>query len=205
MFRPLLAILIFVVPSVAQTPADAGSILDQAMNDFQAGQIEESVLGFDSVARLVPGVAPQLWQRGIALYYAGRYEDCRTQFESHRTVNPNDVENAVWHFLCLARSESVEAARSALLPVGPDRRIPMLEIYDMYRGNRSPAEVLRAGGDGVLSQFYAYLYVGLYLEALGDEPGGMQHIRTAAGDRYRTGGYMHAVARVHVGVFEGRE
>ena len=27
--------------------------------------------------------------------YVGRYDDCRRQFESHRAVNPNDVENAV--------------------------------------------------------------------------------------------------------------
>jgi hypothetical protein len=37
------------------------------------------------------------WQRGIALYYAGRYKDCRLQFESHRTVNPNDVETVREH------------------------------------------------------------------------------------------------------------
>jgi len=74
---------------------------------------------------------PQLWQRGIALYYAGRYDDCRKQFEAHRTVNPDVVENAAWHFLCVARADSVAAARAALLPVGPDRRVPMHEVYGM--------------------------------------------------------------------------
>ena len=134
--------------------------------------------------------------------------DTRTagpQFESHRTVNPNDVENAAWHFLCVARSESPEAARSALLPVGPDRRIPMGEIYEMFRGDLSPAEVLRAGGDVPLAQFYAYLYAGLYLEALGDAEGGLSYMRTAAEDRFRGGGYMHTVARIHAGLIERRE
>src|ERR1044071_2605955 len=85
---------------------DAGAILRRSVSDFQAGRVAESVRGFDELAKLRPDVAPQLWQRGIALYYAGRYVDCRTQFESHRTVNPNDVENAAWHFLCVARAES---------------------------------------------------------------------------------------------------
>jgi len=71
---------------------------------------------------------------GIALYYAGRFKDCRAQFESHRTVNPDDVENAAWHFLCVARAESVTSARAALLPVGPDPRVPMRQIYQMFRG-----------------------------------------------------------------------
>jgi hypothetical protein len=38
-------------------------------------------------------------------------------FYAGRTVNPNDVENAAWHFLCVARAESPEKARAALLPV----------------------------------------------------------------------------------------
>ncbi len=205
MLRPLLAIFIFVVPMVSQTPEDPQSILDQAMSDFEAARIDESIAGFDAVARLVPRIAPQLWQRGIALYYAGRYEDCRAQFESHRTVNPNDVENAAWHFLCVARSESLAEARSALLPVGPDRRIPMREIYEMFRGDISPEDVLRAGADGTQSQFYAYLYAGLYLEALGDTEGGLSYIRRAAEDRYRGGGYMHTVARIHAGLLERRD
>ena len=66
------------------------------------------------MAKAVPDEAPYLWQRGIALYYAGRYDDCRRQFESHRSVNPDDVENAAWHFLCVARAESPAKARAAL-------------------------------------------------------------------------------------------
>src|SRR6266851_9162895 len=100
-------------------------ILDRAVADFQQGRIAQAVDGFDRVAKLVPSYAPQLWQRGIALYYAGRYKDCRAQFESHRTVNPADVENAAWHFACAAKADTPEVARAALLPVGPDPRRPM--------------------------------------------------------------------------------
>src|SRR6185295_13934232 len=124
---------------------------------------------FDRVAKAVPNYAPQLWQRGIALYYAGRYKDCRSQFESHRTVNPNDVENAVWHFLCVARQESPEKAKAALLPVGPDSRVPMREIYEMFRGTRRPEEVTKAAGTQPSAQFYAELYLGLYYEATGNK------------------------------------
>src|ERR1700737_4291932 len=63
---------------------------------FKMGHIQQSLDDFDHAIRLEPGQAPYHWQRGISLYYAGRYEDGRKQFELHRTVNPNDVENAVW-------------------------------------------------------------------------------------------------------------
>lgn len=172
-------------------------ILDRAVVDFEAGRIPQAVDGFDRVARLVPSFAPQLWQRGIALYYAGRYQDCRAQFESHRTVNPDDVENAAWHFLCVARGESAEKAKRALLAVGPDSRVPMHEIYEMLRGKYTPEQVMRAAGERIDAQFYAYLYTGLYYEALGDTERARRQITEAAGDRYSAAGYMHAVARVH--------
>ena len=204
MLRSLSAILIIVVPVFSQSPGDPQSMLDRAISDFQAGRIEESVEGFDDVARLVPAFAPQLWQRGIALYYAGRYQDCRSQFESHRLVNPNDVENAAWHFLCVARLESPAEALSALLPVGPDARAPMGEVYQMFSGDLSPEDVLRAGTGGTLSEFYAYLYVGLYYESIGDGPRALRNIQAAAADRYRGGGYMHTVARIHLDFLENQ-
>ena len=186
--------------------ADPQAIFERAIADFESGRIAESATGFDNLAKLIPNSAPQLWQRGIALYYAGRYEDCRAQFESHRTVNPNDVENAAWHFLCVARAESPQKARAALLPVGPDSRAPMREIYQMFRGALTPEKVLAAAGSQPESQFYAHLYLGLYFEAVGNEGRALEHITAAAADRYaRIGGYMHMVARVHLGILQRRK
>src|SRR5437867_3552347 len=178
-------------------------VFDRAIADFQSGRVVESAAGFDNLVKLAPEIAPQLWQRGIALYYAGRYKDCRAQFESHRTVNPNDVENAAWHFLCVARAESPEKARSSLLPVGPDARVPMRQIYEMFRGALSPEEVLRAAGLQPDAQFYARLYLGLYFEAMGNKSLALEHIKAAAADRFAAaGGYMHTVAKVHLAILQ---
>ncbi len=173
-------------------------VFEQAVDDFENGRIAEAASGFDRVAALAPGQAPHLWQRGIALYYAKRFSDCRKQFESHRTVNPNDVENAAWHFLCVTRAESEEKARAALLPVGPDSRAPMSEVYRMFQGQLTPKQVLAAAGESPSAQFYAHLYVGLYDEALGRHESALEHITAAAADRYSLAGYMHMVARVHL-------
>jgi lipoprotein NlpI len=194
--------LLLQVSLVAQEPR---AVFYKAVADFEAGRIAESAAGFDTLAELVPSMAPELWQRGIALYYAGRYEDCRRQFESHRTVNPNDVENAVWHFLCVARAESAAKAKAAILPVGPDSRVPMRQVYEMFRGDMSPDMVLKAAGSRDSAQFYAHLYVGLYFDALRDTQRALEHITMAAAARYaEAGGYMHTVAKVHLGVLRGR-
>jgi lipoprotein NlpI len=197
-FPQLFAALVLTVR--AQAPGDRPQALfDRAVADFGNGRIAESVAAFDTLAQLLPDRAPGLWQRGIALYYAGRYQDCRAQFESHRTVNPNDVENAAWHFACVARAETPEKARAALLPVGPDSRKPMREIYQMLRGTLTPEQVLAAAGGQLESEFYAHLYLGLYFEAVGNSGRALEHITAAAADRYApAGGYMHTVARVHL-------
>lgn len=196
--------LMLVAPTLAQTPESVQAVFDRAITDFLAGRIEESTIGFDEVARRRPEAAPGLWQRGIALYYVGRYQDCREQFESHRTVNPSDVENAVWHFICVARLESPEEARNALLPVGLDRRSPMPEVYRMFAGTMTPEEVLESATEDAASQFYAHLYLGLYYQAIGDRDRGLEHIRIAADDRFGPG-YMHTVARIHLGVLEAQQ
>lgn len=180
-------------------------MLERAVADFGGGRVEQSVAGFNALIKIRPDVAPDLWQRGIALYYTGRYADCRAQFESHRSVNPNDVENAAWHFLCVARAESPAKARAALLPVGPDARVPMRQVYELFRGTLTPEAVLKAGGSRPDGQFYAQLYLGLYFEALGDAPRAREHITAAAADRFaEVGGYMHTVAALHLRLLNQR-
>jgi lipoprotein NlpI len=194
----VVAALVIASPLAQRSSDDPREILDRAIDDFLAGHLAESVTGFDRVATLVPQVAPQLWQRGIALYYAGRFQDCRAQFESHRTVNPDDVENPAWHYLCVAKAESPAKARAARLPVGPDRRSPMREIYEMFRGTMTPDAILKVADADSSARFFAELYVGLYYDAAGDRTRAIEHLRRAAEPQYAAaGGYMHRVARLH--------
>jgi len=77
----------------------------------------------------------------------------------------------------------------------------MRQVYEMFRGAMSPDMVLKAAGGRDSAQFYAQLYVGLYYEALGDSRRALEHITAAAADRYAdAGGYMHTVAKVHLGI-----
>jgi lipoprotein NlpI len=176
------------------------ALLNRGVSEFEQGRFAASAAAFDELAKVIPDRAPDLWQRGIALYYAGRYADCRRQFESHRTVNPDDVENAAWHFLCVAREQNPTAARASLLPVGPDSRVPMYEVYEMFRGAATPGAVMKAAS-GDEGQFYGNLYVGLFLDATGQRAAALPHIKAAAADRFAPiGGYMHMVARVHLKV-----
>lgn len=163
-----------------------------------AGRFKLAIEDFDVFLQARPEFEPQHWRRGIAYYYAGRYKQGVLQFELHRSVNPNDVENATWHFLCNARLKGPAAARAALLPVGPDARAPMGMVLELFAGRATDEQVLaqaeRAGSAS--ARFYAHLYLGLHHEALGHAELAAKHLRLAA-TTHASRGYMGDVARMH--------
>ncbi len=171
---------------------------------FLLGRIAESAAEFDKFTEAQPDRVPALWQRGITLYYAGRYEDGRKQFELHRTVNPGDVENSTWHFLCVARDKGLEEARKNLIPVTGDTRVPMAEILEFYAGKGTPERVLekaeKAGANATLTSaqiMYAHLYLALYYEVAGNPALRRSHLQKAV-DTNLKNEYMWEVARVHL-------
>jgi lipoprotein NlpI len=170
---------------------------------FRRGKIAEALADFDRFLELRPAEFPGHWKRGIALYYLGRYADGRKQFAGYEKVDTNDVENAVWHFLCAAREVGVDKARAGMLKIGKDRRVPMMRVYALFKGEAKPEDVLEEARAGKpdpreLEQrlFYAYLYLGLYYEALGDKKNALENL-TMAVDKHPNSQYMGDVARVH--------
>jgi lipoprotein NlpI len=192
------------MPCLADKPPVPGiprDLLDHAISLFFDGKPGDSAMVFDELAALRPQLAPELWQRGLALYYAERFADGRKQFELHRKVNPNDVENPAWHYLCVARASTPAEARRCMLEVGTDRRVPMREILALYKGEGTEDAVLTAAsqGDGEMLRnqlCYAHLYLGLYAEAQGDDDKAKEHMLQAA-ETYSMDHYMGRVAQVH--------
>jgi lipoprotein NlpI len=179
------------------------------------GRIDESVRDFDRVVELDPQDAPHNWQRGLALYYAGRFADGAKQFEQHRTVNPQDVENAAWHYLCLARAiggeKGIAEAKGKLIPIERDRRVPLMKIHALFAGTATPQDVIAAAEAGKPDAeelkdrlFYAHLYIGIFFEAQGKPKEAAEHIRVAA-TTYGVEGYMGDIARLHAWMLERRK
>jgi len=195
---------------------------------FRLGHFRASVADFDREIALDGSREPYHWQRGLSLYFAGDYARAAKQFELHQTVNPDDVENAAWHYLCVAKEKGVEAAKKSLIPIAPgaDARVPMDQVYALYAGRATPDEVIAAARAGnppepELKQrlMYAHLYVGLWFSCVagvlpakpdeakakaGETPAPQakekEHI-TLAAEKYAGDDYMSDVARVHAATF----
>jgi len=201
-YAALAIALMTVLPVGAEeTPKSASEFVRRGMARFSANQIAASIQDFNRAAELEPARAPHLWQRGISQYYAGKFVEGRRQFESHQEVNPHDVENATWHFICVARLEGVEEARKALIEIDTarDTRAPMAEVFQFYAGQGTSEAVLQAAkkADTEQASMYAHLYLGLFYEVAGDQEKARQHIRQSAAAKLHDN-YMHDVAKIHL-------
>ncbi len=171
---------------------------------FKLAMIKDSLADFDEQIKLNPRDAAAHWRRGLTLYYADQFKDGVAQFITSDKAEPEDVENAVWHLLCNAKVQGVEAARNELLKVRQDSRVPMMEVYALFAGNSTVEKVMTAAEAGQVSgserksrRFYAHLYCGLFEEMKGNQAKSLELVTKAVKD-YPIEHYMMDVARVHL-------
>ena len=108
--------------------------IQRGMVSFKLGDIAPAIADFDRAEHLNPTLTPALWQRGIAYYYAGRFEEGARQFEVDLSVNGHDVEETVWRYLCQAQAQGMSVARASLFPVRHDPRPVMGWVYQLFAG-----------------------------------------------------------------------
>jgi lipoprotein NlpI len=182
----------------------------RGQENFRAGKPVESVADFDKYIQLQPQAANQQWERGISCYYAGDFAKGAKQFEDYQKFHDQDVENSVWRYLCVARTSGVEKARTTLLPIASDPRVPMMQIFELYQGKLKPDDVLAAANNNPPHReahnqrlFYAHLYIGLWHEAAGNMEAAKKNIFEA--EKHKVAHYMWDVAHVHAERFRTAE
>jgi lipoprotein NlpI len=170
---------------------------------LRAGAVKKSIPQFLRYIERYPEREPDLWQYGIALAFAGEYKAGAKLFELHRTVNSNDVENALWHFYCVAKDTSPEAAKLAILPAPGDRRVPMDLLLKLYRGEadeqavRAAVAALPKGSQQAeMGNYYAELYLAMHADALGQRDRAIELATKAAATKDVN--YMTDIGRVYL-------
>jgi tetratricopeptide (TPR) repeat protein len=88
------------------SPFDPRIYIYRGMIYFKLGRLLESLQDFNKAEELNPQLTPYLWQRGISYYYLGKYAKGARQFELDLSVNSQDVEETLWHYLCIAQLEN---------------------------------------------------------------------------------------------------
>ncbi len=186
-------------------------LTSHGMDALLQGHFDRSAWALDSALYLSPELAPALWQRGLACFYSGRYEDGMSQLEADMEENGSDVEEVLWHFFCCCKLRGFKKAQEeGLLPLrGTPQVPPMVEVLKLCQGNGTIEEVFAAASNpdgspvpsynGCSALAYAHFYVGLYHEMQGDIDMAENHLRKAA--EMKSPDYIGRLMELHYRLF----
>jgi lipoprotein NlpI len=207
----------------AEATADLGRLLEmnpqqprlleiRGTEYFKLRKFKEAIADFDQECKLEPAREPWHWKRGLAYYYAGQYDKGRDQFQQYHNREDNDVENAVWRVLCMARMKDVglKKAQAEILVVRRDPRVPMMEAYALFAGKAKPEDVTQAIERGQPDEqernsrvFYGNLYLGLYFDMTGQSKRAAEHLKIAV--EHPIEHFMWDIAKLHLGTLSARK
>jgi lipoprotein NlpI len=176
---------------------------------FFRGKFAQAVADYEKMVELNPDLETLHWRKGIAYFYAGRYKDAAQQFENYHTADNVDRENGIWRYLSQTKALGRDKARAGLLKYEKEDREPFPDVYRLFSGELSGADLLKRIHDAQISPrdreqrlFYAQLYVGLNAFVDGRLESAEKHLGEAAKNNWGSQagggpGYMWHVARVH--------
>jgi lipoprotein NlpI len=136
--------------------------LHMFLEDFQKAEDD-----YQKMVTLKPELDSSHWRLGIAMYFAGHPKEAAAQFDKYHSFDNVDRENGIWRYLSHRKAFDREQARKQLLKYEKDDRPPFREVYRLFDGTMTSAEVLAAipgklNDSGKQSRlFYSHLYIGL--------------------------------------------
>lgn len=116
----------------------------------QEGQFESAYEAFDAVLELSPEYDYAFLNRGIALYYGGRYELAVADMQSFYSLDPKDGYRSLWLYLTQS-AQDTEQAKANLAMSQPDLAPNAWSsvLVDYYLGKNSREEVFAAAKVGL--------------------------------------------------------
>jgi len=154
---------------------------------FFLGRAEEALADYEQMVKRNAKLDASHWRRGIAYFYAGKFEKAAGQFERYHTFDDVDRENGIWRYLSQYKAYGKPRAQRGLLKYKKDDREPFPDVYKLFAGAITGAEVLKriAAADvddreREKRRFYAELYIGLNDYVEGRLKSSQRHLSQAA-------------------------
>ena len=192
---------------LVENPKDVSAYSARGDARLFLGDFAGSRSDYEKMIELNPKLEVSHWRLGIAYFYLKEYPKAARQFEIYHGYDQVDRENGIWRFMSQYKASGPKVAAKGLLKYEKDDRPPYPWLYEMYAGRLEPGKVFKTIDEQGFPErykirvlFHANLYVGIYLELTGADPGkALPYLRKAASNEYgrSTGTYMWQVARIH--------
>lgn len=149
------------------------------------GEFPKAEADYLTMVKMKPDLDASHWRLGIAMFFANHPEQAAAQFDKYDSFDKIDRENGIWRYLSHYRAFGKAEARRQLLRYEKDDRPPFKEVYRLFDGSLTAAEVLQAIPDDatVASHdsrlFYSHLYIGMNQVVEGNTEDAKISLRTA--------------------------
>jgi lipoprotein NlpI len=195
--------------SLKKDPGNSGTYSARGDASFKRGLFAEAAADYDKMVDLDAGLDKSHWRRGIAFFYAGKYDKAAHQFEIYHSFDDVDRENGIWRYFSQYKAYGKEKAQAGLLKYAKDDREPFPSVYKLFEGKLTPEQVIAqvegatiGDEDKESRRFYAHLYVGLNAAVEGRKEEAAKHLHQAVANRWAPSAgygpeYMWHVGRVH--------
>jgi len=183
---------------------------------FFLGDFERALADYEKMVELNPNSGASHWRRGIARFYAKKYDEAAKQFEEYHSFDNVDRENGIWRYLSQHRAYGVEKAREGLLKYEKDDREPFPAVYLLFAGKLTPHQIEKQIAAAQIDdeerskrEFYAHLYIGLNHAVEGRDAQAIEHLRKSTANTWgpKAGygpNYMWHVGRLHYDLLRER-
>jgi lipoprotein NlpI len=195
--------------SLKKDPGNIGLYSSRGDAYFKRARFAEAVADYEKMVEVDAGLDKSHWRRGIAFFYAGKYDKAAHQFEIYHSFDDVDRENGIWRYFSQVKAYGKEKAQAGLLQYAKDDREPFPAVYKLFEGKLTPEQVIAqvegaklTGDEKESRRFYAHLYVGLNAAVEGRKEEAVKHLHQAVSNPWApTAGYgpeyMWHVGRVH--------
>ncbi len=149
------------------------------------GMFSEAESDYRKMVAIQPSMDSSHWRLGIAMYFAGHPDAAAAQFDKYHAFDNIDRENGIWRYLSHREAFGREKALQQLLKYDKDDRPPFREVYKLFEGTMTPAEVLGSVGPDLSESsrasrlFYAHLYIGLNHAVEGEKAAALTSLRAS--------------------------
>ena len=160
-------------------PKAATEFNRRGVESFAKGDYQLAIQDYTEVIRLNPKAASALMNRGMANLYAGHFPEAQQDFSQNLKLDPTYLYSAIWLYLSRAKSgtdgkdelKTNTAALNLSKWPGP--------VIQLYLGQSTPEDVLRAAGSDSDQKCEYNFYVGEYRLLRSERPEALALFRSA--------------------------
>ena len=144
--------------------------MHQGVDHYSKGDYDQAIQDFSEAIRLEPKTPRALLDRGIANLYAGHFSDAQQDLSQNLHLDPTDPYAMIWLYLSRAKGGVDGKNEPENECCGLDLSKWPGPVIQLYLGQSTPEDTLRAAGSDSDQKSEYNFYVGEYRVLRGERP-----------------------------------